>query len=64
MHFFEPKVVSISTESGNGSKLDFLLRYNLPRVRIHHNEVNQYSLGTTNMDYNLHALRQNSLIHL
>ena len=64
MHFFEPKVVSMSTESGNDSKLDFLLGYNLARVMIHHNAFNQYSLETTNMDYNLHALRQNSLIRL
>ena len=37
MHFFEPEVVSMSIESGNGSKLDVLLGYNLPRVAIHHN---------------------------
>ena len=36
MHFFEPQVVSMSIESGNGSKLDFLLGYNLPRATIHH----------------------------
>ena len=64
MHFFEPHVVSMSTESGNGSKLNCLLGYNLPRVRIHHNVVNQHNLGTTDTDYNLHALRQNSLIRL
>ena len=46
----------MSTESENGSKLNFLLGYNLPRVRIHHNAVNQHSLGTTNTDYNLHVL--------
>ena len=51
MHFFEPQVVSISTESGNGSKLDFffffffLLGYNLPRGTIHHTAVNQHNLG-------------------
>ena len=56
MHLFEPQVVSMSTESGNGSKLDFLLGYNLPRVTIYHNAVNQHSLGTTNTD--LYALRQ------
>ena len=60
MHFVESQVVSMSTESGNGSKLDFLLEYNLPRVTIHHNAVNKHSLGTINTDYNLHALRQNS----
>ena len=60
MHFFEPQVVSMSTESGNGSKLDFFLS----GVTIHHNTVNQHSLGTTNTDYTLHALRQISLIHL
>ena len=64
MHFFESQVVSMSTESGNGSKLDFLLGYNLPRVTIPHKAVNQHSLGTTNMNYNLHTLRQNSLIRL
>ena len=64
MHFFEPQVVSLSTETGNGSRLDFILGYNLPRVTIYHNAVNQHSLGTTNTDYNLHALRQNSLIRL
>ena len=51
MHF---QVVSISTESGNGSKLDFfffffffffLLEYNLPRGTIHHTAVNQHNLG-------------------
>ena len=45
MHFFEPEVVSMSTESGNGSKLDFLFGYNLTRVAIYHNAVNQHSLG-------------------
>ena len=30
MHFFEPQVVSMSIETGNGSKLEFLLGYNLP----------------------------------
>ena len=55
MHFFESQVVSMSTESGNGSKLDFLLGYNLPRITIHHNAVNPLSLGTTNTDYNHHA---------
>ena len=64
MQFFVPQVVSMSTESGNGSKLNFLLGYNLPRVRIHHYAVNQHSLGTTDTDYNLHALRQNSSIRL
>ena len=57
-HFFEPQVVSMSTESGDGSKLDFLLGYNLSRVTVHHNAVNQHSLGTTKADYNFHALRQ------
>ena len=52
IHFFELQVVSMSTENGNGSKLEFLLGYNLPRVRIHHNAVNQHSFGTTNTDYN------------
>ena len=61
VHSFETQVVSMSTEPGNISKFDFLLGYNLPRVTIHHNTVNQHSLGTTNTDYNLHALRQNSL---
>ena len=64
MHFFEPQVVLMSIETGNGSKLEFLLGYNLARVTIHHNAVNQYSLGTTNTDYNTNALRQNSLICL
>ena len=59
MHFFELQVVSMSTENENGPKLDCLLGYNLPRVTIHHNVVNQHSLGTTNTDYNLYALRQN-----
>ena len=54
----------MSTESGNGLKLYFTLGYNLPRVTIHHYAVSQHSLGTTNTDYNLHALRQNSLIRL
>ena len=58
MHFFEPQVMSMFTENGNGSKLDVLLRYNLTRVTIHHNAVNQHSLGTTNTDYNIYALRQ------
>ena len=58
MHFFESQVVSMSTENGNGSKLDFLLGYTLPRVTIHHNAVNQHCFGTTNTDYNLYALRQ------
>ena len=44
--------------------LDFLLGYNLPLITIHHNAVNQHSLGTTNTDYNLHAPRQNTLIRL
>ena len=66
MHFFEPQVglVPMTIETGNGSKLEFLLGYNLPRVAIHHNAVNQHSLGTTNTDYNTNALRQNSLIRL
>ena len=42
MHFFVPQVVSMSTENGNGSKTDCLLEYNLPRVTIHHNAVNQH----------------------
>ena len=29
MHFFEPQVVSMSTESWNGSKLDFFARVQL-----------------------------------
>ena len=41
MHLFEPHVVSLSTGNGNGSKLDCLLGYNLLRVTIHHNTVNQ-----------------------
>ena len=61
VHLIEPQVVSVSTENGNGSKLDFLLGDNLPRVTIHHNAVNQGSFGTTNTDYNLYALRQNTL---
>ena len=39
MHLFEPQVVSLSTENGNGSKLDFLLgttyhglRYTITRL--------------------------------
>ena len=61
MHLFKPQVVSLSTENGNGSKLDFLFGYNLPWVTINHNAVNQHSLGTTNTDYNLYALRQKTL---
>ena len=64
MHFFESRVVSMSTESGNSSKLDILFGYNSPRVTRHHNAFNQHSLGTTNTDYNLRALRQNSLFRL
>ena len=64
MHFFEPQVVPMSIETANGSKLEFLLGYNLPRVTIHHNAVNQHSLGTTNTDCNTNALRQNSLIRM
>ena len=39
MHFFEPQVVSMSTESGNGSKLEILLGHNLPLVTIHYYAV-------------------------
>ena len=35
MHLFESQALSLSTENGNSSKLDFLLLgYNLPRVTI------------------------------
>ena len=39
MHFCEPKVVPMSTETGNGSKRDFLLGYNVPRVTIQHTRL-------------------------
>ena len=63
MHFFESQVVSMSTEFGNGSKLDFLLGYNLPRVTIHITRLNS-TVWEQHTDYNLHALRQNSLIRM
>ena len=59
-----PRWCQCPLNPGISSKLDFLLGYNLPRVTTHHNAVNQYSLGATNTDYNLHAPRQISLIHL
>ena len=31
MHFFEPQVVSMSTENGNGSQLDFFVRVQLTK---------------------------------
>ena len=53
MQFCEFQVVFMSTESGDDSKLDFLLAYNLPRIMIHHNAVTQRHFETTNSDHNL-----------
>ena len=48
MQYVELYVVSMQTESGYN--LEFLSRYNLPRIMILHNAVCQHTLGTTNTD--------------